>query len=375
MATKIQLRRDSEANWTGANPVLAEGEVGVNLDNNGFKIGDGVKDWATLPYAQDINSLETYLSKVDTSPQDVAGDITLGTDKITLNATDGSAEFSGQMEIGNDLSTASGTRIYKNGALHLRHDDPDDGANVFKIYRNGFADADEVVRFTASGSALFAGGDIKLNADGSAQFEGTVDVTYKASGINSYTGFFSRCTAAAPPSTSVQGSALYYNQLVISATSASPGSAPVFRTFLTDDGTEKIALNADGSGSFAGTLTTSGGAGGPYVTIGQTIGFNLEADNPDNYTTTTEEYEDTIRVPIIGGIASADLVDGEPQPFEEKTITRTREIKTYTGPVLDVKAELQALQARATEQDEYIAQMKAAMKAAGIDIDGATPEA
>lgn len=50
MATKIQLRRDTEANWTSNNPRLAPGEIGISTDKSNFKIGDGVKNWASLRY-------------------------------------------------------------------------------------------------------------------------------------------------------------------------------------------------------------------------------------------------------------------------------------------------------------------------------------
>lgn len=48
MYFKIQLRRDSNANWYALDPILAEGEVGVDLDLGSFKIGDGVTTWANL---------------------------------------------------------------------------------------------------------------------------------------------------------------------------------------------------------------------------------------------------------------------------------------------------------------------------------------
>ena len=50
MAIQIQLRNDTAANWTAANPVLAQGEVGLETDTRLFKIGDGVKTWSQLSY-------------------------------------------------------------------------------------------------------------------------------------------------------------------------------------------------------------------------------------------------------------------------------------------------------------------------------------
>lgn len=47
---QFQFRRDTSANWTAYAPVLASGEMGIELDSNLFKIGDGVTDWAKLSY-------------------------------------------------------------------------------------------------------------------------------------------------------------------------------------------------------------------------------------------------------------------------------------------------------------------------------------
>lgn len=51
MATKIQLRRDTEANWTSNNPILASGEIGISTDKSNFKIGDGTSNWKNIKYA------------------------------------------------------------------------------------------------------------------------------------------------------------------------------------------------------------------------------------------------------------------------------------------------------------------------------------
>jgi len=51
--TVIQLRRDTAANWTSTDPVLAAGETGFETDTNKFKIGDGTLNWSLLPYFVD----------------------------------------------------------------------------------------------------------------------------------------------------------------------------------------------------------------------------------------------------------------------------------------------------------------------------------
>ncbi|WP_144106899.1 hypothetical protein [Paraburkholderia sp. BCC1886] len=46
----IQFRRGDAAEWTSVNPILAEGEMGIELDTKQFKIGDGTTAWADLSY-------------------------------------------------------------------------------------------------------------------------------------------------------------------------------------------------------------------------------------------------------------------------------------------------------------------------------------
>ena len=51
--TKIQVRRDTAANWTSTNPVLAQGEIGYVISGTNatyFKIGDGTTAWESLAF-------------------------------------------------------------------------------------------------------------------------------------------------------------------------------------------------------------------------------------------------------------------------------------------------------------------------------------
>lgn len=50
MANRIQLRRDTAANWTRVNPVLEDGEPGLEIETNRVKYGDGNTAWADLDY-------------------------------------------------------------------------------------------------------------------------------------------------------------------------------------------------------------------------------------------------------------------------------------------------------------------------------------
>jgi hypothetical protein len=57
--TTIKLRRGTAAEWTSANPVLADGETGFERDTNKVKIGNGVTAWASLPYFVDETAVAT----------------------------------------------------------------------------------------------------------------------------------------------------------------------------------------------------------------------------------------------------------------------------------------------------------------------------
>ena len=50
MAIRMQQRRGTAEQWTSANPILSEGEIGFEIDNNQFKLGDGVNRWDDLSY-------------------------------------------------------------------------------------------------------------------------------------------------------------------------------------------------------------------------------------------------------------------------------------------------------------------------------------
>lgn len=56
MANIIQIRRDTSANWTAANPTLAQGEQGFEIDTGKLKIGTGLIDWISLDYYSTNNA-------------------------------------------------------------------------------------------------------------------------------------------------------------------------------------------------------------------------------------------------------------------------------------------------------------------------------
>ena len=56
MANRIQLRRDGAQQWANVNPILAQGELGIELDTSRLKIGDGVTPWNSLKYERPLET-------------------------------------------------------------------------------------------------------------------------------------------------------------------------------------------------------------------------------------------------------------------------------------------------------------------------------
>jgi hypothetical protein len=54
MAIKLQLRRGTASQWSSTNPLLSEGELGLELDTGKFKVGNGTQNWNALVYASGI---------------------------------------------------------------------------------------------------------------------------------------------------------------------------------------------------------------------------------------------------------------------------------------------------------------------------------
>ena len=49
--TRFQQRRGTAARWVAVNPILQEGEIGLELDTRRIKFGDGVTAWNDLEYS------------------------------------------------------------------------------------------------------------------------------------------------------------------------------------------------------------------------------------------------------------------------------------------------------------------------------------
>lgn len=117
----MQQRRGTQAQWTAANPVLAAGEIGFEIDNNRFKVGDGTNAWSAISYFVDI---ETVLGGVSGTDLPIALD-TLNEIAAALNDDAGLYNTlsnlinTGIESVGNNLSVHAGDATNVHGVADM----------------------------------------------------------------------------------------------------------------------------------------------------------------------------------------------------------------------------------------------------------------
>ena len=251
----------------------------------------------------------------------------------------GSATFAGNVDV-NDIVNESGVRLYKTGGVYTRYDGTDSAASAFKVYKNGFGDAQNTVDIKATGSATFKGditvsepgvGSINLNNAGDiVTYRGTNTATDSLLNLRSNIGG----AAVTKAQVFADGSAIFDSYL--SSKRTVQGTGP--ETTCTLNGSSGafpsvgVTLGIGATQAPSGTGCFLGGNGNAYFS-GTTNAFgivlNLEADDDTKYDVTTEEYTET---ETYTGPLGNEL---------NRDVTKTREIRTYNGAVLDVKDRLQ----------------------------------
>ena len=91
----LKIKSAISTNWTTRNPTLAKGEFGLETNTYLLKIGDGVRDWAHLPYLNKLN--ESYFQHAND------GSLTLSDSFLeTINNIIANAGGNAQIVINND---------------------------------------------------------------------------------------------------------------------------------------------------------------------------------------------------------------------------------------------------------------------------------
>ena len=145
MANRIQLRRDGAQQWANINPILAQGELGIEIDTSRIKIGDGVTPWNSLKYER---PLETESNAANTLvKRDADGNFEAGAISATLigNASTatrlanarqiqltGSISGSGSFDGSANLNLATNLELVPS-LPHYNPNDPDATANYSMV--------------------------------------------------------------------------------------------------------------------------------------------------------------------------------------------------------------------------------------------------
>jgi hypothetical protein len=172
MTDRIELRRDSAADWTTANPVLAEGEPGVELDTGFLKIGDGVTAWTALDYfgagsgltAEDVRDIIgatlTGAGGIVVTPDDAGDSIEI--DGSGISGGGGGGGFGGQYAAG---SHAPGELLAYGPYLWTPRTTTSTPPGV---------DAGSISGYTANGPTGAISGDIATLIDHAASGSGSI---------------------------------------------------------------------------------------------------------------------------------------------------------------------------------------------------------
>ena len=127
---KVRLKQAywTERQWAAANPVLLEGEVAHNSDNDKYKIGNGSSTWSQLSYKIPVSKSDIGLGNVENkSSATIRGELTkdnvttaLGYIPPTTNTTYGAATSStlGLIKSGTDITVDSSGNVSINDDSH-----------------------------------------------------------------------------------------------------------------------------------------------------------------------------------------------------------------------------------------------------------------
>jgi hypothetical protein len=251
---RLQFRRGTEAQWTSANPTLAQGEMGVAVDTGRFKVGDGFTEWNNLMYGgflgptgpQGTSGIQGIrgLQGIDgfTGPQGIQGAQGLQGNPGPTGATGAPSSVTGPTGPASGGGSGAGLPVFVTS----------DASNN----RLG-------INTTAPTTALDVSGTITVR--------GNVDVTNNAlSGVQTIT--FTRAVAGTDPFPLGGGTATVYNDASGNAWAAHAFSSAGTFTFSNAAAITGVRLLVvGGGGGGGGNYGGGGGAGGLTTATGLTL--------------------------------------------------------------------------------------------------------
>ena len=250
MADRIQLRRDTAANWVSVNPVLAQGELGIETNTGKAKIGNGIAAWDSLAYANwgiDTTAVDNALTALASYQVPLSGPASLtlpaGTSlQLTLTAYDSYSSYS--------VSAASGN-VSRVGSVITYTAPQTTGSDTVTIVQNGVLTHE--LTMTVLGFGLISAPD-PAPAIGAAYGGG-----FYAGAIwdTVCTGTGDLAIATGEKTLTIPGGdlPLYFGQQVRLAPASNSARQYLYGTVATRNGTSLVISveSVEGSGSFNGS--------------------------------------------------------------------------------------------------------------------------
>jgi len=148
--TVIKLRRDTAANWTSVDPVLAAGEPGYETDSKKLKFGDGVTAWTALPYTESEVTDVEFIEFITTAGYTVGvGELAWNADQETLDL---GLDEDVTLQIGQEhvvrVKNASNTTAIPNGTLVMFAGAAGDTVTVAPAVTDGSVPAEYMLGIT-----------------------------------------------------------------------------------------------------------------------------------------------------------------------------------------------------------------------------------
>lgn len=302
MATRIQVRRDTAANWAAApTTVLASGEIGFESDTLQFKIGDGTAQWQNLEYAGGTtpiiqNASGTAITDLDAAALRnngnakylIAGADTVGNDPAGLTtATDGQLlvtvakyDYTGQTSSGNERFLMTLTTMTT-------------GKTYYRTYNGSWSAWYLVITADASGNATVPGdlavngGDITTSSTGTATVFNTNATTLNVGqaattvsiGATTGTATIRNATTAITGDATVGGSATVGTTLGVTGNTTLTGDLAVNGGDITTSAATATVFDSNATSvDIAGAATTLNIADTPTTNQTINIGTGITAN-------------------------------------------------------------------------------------------------
>jgi len=239
MAIQIQLRRGTAAQWTAANPVLAQGEMGVETDTQQFKIGNGTTAWSSLSYGG-------LQGATVSSVNGLVGAVSLGSDQVsegsqnlyfTETRAKSAAVINNMSGLQSDAApSVSAVKDY--AAQYMKK-----GSAIWCLAGGEYPTLQAAIDAASPGQVILLGEGVW----GDATLKGRVDII--GLGVPRNIGIVVGKLSFAPTSGSAVDNQVFISNILISASSAASG--------ISLGGTAPVRLNLSGCYVYRGSGTSS----------------------------------------------------------------------------------------------------------------------